>query len=89
MQELRKIKNMDDKPSIEKFVGSYGCTGQGRSGVTSKEYRDLFIMQRLYSLVHYVATDLNSRRSIARVFDKLFGERKELMSQRSIVEKLN
>lgn len=46
-------------------------------GVTSEEQRDLFTMLREYSFAHCVAADLDFGRSIARVFDKAFGARKE------------
>lgn len=77
--ELRRIKLTE--LSFEEFMVACGGTTRVRFGVSFEEHRDFFVMPREYSLMHCEAADLEFRRCIAWVIQKLFGERKELISR--------
>lgn len=85
-QEVRTLKD-ELRPSFDEFMEAYGGTGKARNGITSEEQKDLFCMPGEYSLVHCTSVDLDSRRGIARVFNKKFGRNNDLLSQQPDVGK--
>lgn len=56
----------------------YCGTSKARFEVTSKEQRDVFTVLSDYFLVHCMSADLNSKKGIARIFYRKFGQSPEL-----------
>lgn len=86
MHELRSMKIIEDE---EDFNAAYGGTARTRFRVISEEHSDLFIMPRKYFLAHCGVADLDFRRSIAWVFNKLLGKRTECVIDQSWKKFLN
>lgn len=67
------------------LIGAYRDTRKAGFGVIFEERRNLFAIPKKYSLKPYVATTIDSRKSIGRIVHKLFQERRNLMSQQLAV----